>query len=72
MIIGRILLTLTLLGKIAPNYSTFLNCILTIPLLLLSTLIVVLYQNVSDYVNFLGSFSSIFFCCEFLVLCILK
>ena len=51
MIIGRILLTLTLLGKIAPNYnaarstllssfgydinnySTFLNCMLTIPLL---------------------------------------
>ena len=62
MIIGRILLTLTLLGKIAPNYSTFLNCILTIPLLLFSTLIVVLYQNVGDYVDFLGSFSSIFFC----------
>ena len=80
MIIGRILLTLTLLGKIAPNYnaarstllssfgydinnySTFLNCMLTIPLLLISTLIVVLYQNVGDYVDFLGSFSSIFFC----------
>ena len=80
MIIGRILLTLTLLGKIAPNYnavrsillssfgydinnySTFLNCIITIPLLLFSILIVVFYQNVDDYVDFLGSFSSIFFC----------
>ena len=81
MIIGRILLTLTLLGKIAPNYnaarstilssfgydinnySTFLNCIITIPLLLFSTLIVVLYQNVGDYVDFLGSFSSFFLFC---------
>ena len=63
MIIGRILLTLTLLGKIAPNYSTFLNCILTIPLLLFSTLIVVLYQNIGDYVDFLGSFSSFFLFC---------
>ena len=63
MIIGRILLTLTLLGKIAPNYSTFLNCILTIPLLLFSTLIVVLYQNIGDYVDFLESFSSFFLFC---------
>ena len=80
MIAGRMLLTLTLLGKIAPNYnalrvsllsslgydinnySTFLNCILTIPLILISTLITVLYQKVGDYVDFLGSFASIFFC----------
>ena len=80
MIGGRMLLTLTLLGKIAPNYnalrvsllsslgydinnySTFLNCILTIPLILISTLITVLYQKVGDYVDFLGSFASIFFC----------
>ena len=80
MIIGRILLTLTLIGKIAPNYnamrstllssfgydtnnySNFLNCIITIPLVLISTLITVLYQKVGDYVDFLGSFSSIFFC----------
>jgi len=80
MIAGRMLLTLTLLGKIAPNYnsirttilstmgydinnySTFLNCIITIPLILVSTLITVLYQKVGDYVDFLGSFASIFFC----------
>lgn len=80
MIAGRMLLTLTLLGKIAPNYnairttllssmgydinnySTFLNCIMTIPLVLISTLITVLYQKVGDYVDFLGSFASIFFC----------
>jgi amino acid permease len=90
MIIGRILLTLTLLGKIVPNYnaarstllssfgydvdnySTFPNCIITIPLLLFSTLIVVVYQNVGDYVDFLGSFSSIFFCFDIPILCILK
>ena len=80
MIAGRMLLTLTLLGKIAPNYnairttllssmgydinnfSNFLNCIMTIPLILISTLITVLYQKVGDYVDFLGSFASIFFC----------
>ncbi len=80
MIIGRMLLTLTLVGKIPPNYnamrstllssfgydtnnySNFLNCIITIPLILISTLITVLYQKVGDYVDFLGSFSSIFFC----------
>ena len=80
MIIGRMLLTLTLIGKIAPNfnamrstllssfgydtnnYSNFLNCIITIPSVLVSTLITVLYQKVGDYVDFLGSFSSIFFC----------
>ena len=81
MIIGRILLTLTLLGKIAPNYnaarstilssfgydinnySTFLNCMLTIPLLLISTLIVVFYQNVGDYVDF--QYFDCYLCCCF-------
>ena len=83
MIIGRILLTLTLLGKIAPfynsmrttlfstigidinNYSTLLNCAITIPLILLSTLVGVLYQKIGDYIDFLGSFCSIFICFAF-------
>ena len=81
MIIGRILLTLTVLGKIAPvynsartiflssigidinNYSTLLNCAITIPLILLSTLVGVLYQKIGDYIDFLGSFSSFFLFC---------
>jgi amino acid permease len=83
MIIGRILLTLTLLGKIAPfynsmrttlfstigidinNYSTLLNCAITIPLILISTLVGVLYQKIGDYIDFLGSFCSIFICFAF-------
>ncbi len=80
MIIARILLILTVLGKIAPiynsarvtiisscgydinNYSTFLNCIITIPLILCSTLIGILYQYIGDYIDFLGSFCSIALC----------
>ena len=80
MTIGRMLLTISLIGKIPPNYnamrstllssfgydttnySNYLNYIMTIPLILISTLITVLYQKVGDYVDFLGSFSSIFFC----------
>ena len=83
MIIGRILLTLTVLGKIAPvynsartiflssigidinNYSTLLNCAITIPLILLSTLVGILYQKIGDYIDFLGSFCSIFICFAF-------
>ena len=80
MIIARILLILTVLGKIAPiynsarvtiisscgydinNYSTFLNCVITIPLILCSTLIGILYQYIGDYIDFLGSFCSIALC----------
>ena len=80
MIIARILLILTVLGKIAPiynsarvtiisscgydidNYSTFLNCVITIPLILVSTLIGIVYPHIGDYIDFLGSFCSIALC----------
>jgi amino acid permease len=53
---------LSLLGKDSKNYSNFLNVVLTILFLLISTLIAVLFQSVSDYISLIGSFCSVIIC----------
>ena len=50
----------SMIGKDPDNFSNFLNVSLTIPLLLLSCLVGALYQHVTDYIDLIGSITSIF------------
>ena len=50
----------SMIGKDPDNFSNLLNVSLTIPLLLLSCLIGALYQHVTDYIDLIGSLTSIF------------
>ena len=53
---------LSILGKDSKKYTNFLNAILTISFLIISTLIAVLFQSVSDYISLIGSFCSVIIC----------
>jgi amino acid permease len=50
----------SMIGKDPDNFSNLLNVLLTIPLLLLSCLVGALYQHVTDYIDLIGSLTSIF------------
>ncbi len=50
----------SMIGKDPNNFSNLLNCSLTIPLLLFSCLVGALYQHVTDYIDLIGSLTSIF------------
>ena len=53
---------LSILGKDSKKYTNCLNAILTISFLIISTLIAVLFQSVSDYISLIGSFCSVIIC----------
>jgi len=50
----------SMIGKDPNNFTNLLNCSLTIPLLLFSCLVGALYQHVTDYIDLIGSVTSIF------------
>ena len=53
---------LSVLGKDSKKYSNFLNVFLTSSFLIISTLIAVVFQSVSDYISLIGSFCSVIIC----------
>lgn len=50
---------LSTIGKDSNDFSNFINVALTVPTLLITTFVCIMYQSVTDYISLIGSFCTV-------------